>query len=201
MTAELRVFTWNLGGLNADKVLELTRNFVGDPTLKTARILLLQEVVTEPGLYFDARYDWVLIYGKKEGEWRGEGVLYHRSQGLHHHSKVHRHAISTTIRCQHSGAKTRLLSAHLPHHASLELTAVLLSDWGHGVPKKAKSGWGSTPTRPSLHAYNVGATARTHSQGRRDLTQLPRVGACLPAAATPGDQLPSIQYSHAVQED
>ena len=123
------------GGLNADKVLELTRNFDGDPTLRMARILLLQEVVTEPGLYFDARYDWVLIYGKKEGEWRGEGVLYHRSQGLHHHSKVHRHAISTTIRCQHSGAKTRLLSAHLPHHASLELTAVLLSDWGHGVPK------------------------------------------------------------------
>ena len=62
-------------------------------------------------------------------------MLYHRSQGLHHHSKVHRHALSTTIRCPHTGGKSRLLSAHLPHHASLELTAVLLSDWGHGIPK------------------------------------------------------------------
>ena len=98
-------------------------------------MLLLQEVVTEPGLYFDARYDWVLIYGNKEGEWRGEGVLYHRSQGLHHHSKIHRHAVSTTIRCQRTGAKTRFLAAHLPHHATLELTAALLLDWGNGIPK------------------------------------------------------------------
>ena len=92
MTTELGVFTWNLGGLTAEKILELTRNFAEDPVLMTARFLLLQEVVTEPGLYFDARDDWVLIYCKNEGEWRGEGVLYHRSQGLHHHGKVHRQA-------------------------------------------------------------------------------------------------------------
>ena len=121
-----------------------------------ARILLLQEVVTEPGLYFDARYDWVLIYGKKEGEWRGEGVLYHKSQGLHHHSKVHRHALSTTIRCPHTGGKSRLLSAHLPHHASLELTAALLSDWGHGV-----------------HKGRVWLDACAYSQGGRNPAQLP----------------------------
>ena len=131
----------------------------------TARFLLLQEVVTEPGLYFDARDDWVLIYCKKEGEWRGEGVLYHRSQGLHHHSKVHRQAISTTIRCQHTGAKTRLMAAHLPHHATLELTATLLSDWGM-ASLKAKFGWGLTPMKP-LRPRRRGLHWRIQPEGKR----------------------------------
>ena len=66
------------------------------------QILLLQEVVTEVGLFFDTRYDWTIVYGKKEGTWRGEGILYHKQQGMHHHSQLHTHAISTTIRCPHT---------------------------------------------------------------------------------------------------
>ena len=69
-------------------------------------MLLLQEVITEPGVFFDERYDWVLAYGKKEGEWRGEGILYHTSLGLHRHTTIHRHAISTTIKSPHTGHKT-----------------------------------------------------------------------------------------------
>ena len=96
---------------------------------------MLQEVITEPGLFFDERYDWVLVYGKKEGEWRGEGVLYHTSQGLHYHSTVHQYAVSTTIKSSQTGRKTRLVAAHLPHHATLDTTLQLLEDWGRAMPK------------------------------------------------------------------
>ena len=93
------VVSWNLGGLTGDKILELTQNLAGDPVLGRIQILLLQEVVTEVGLFFDTRCEWTIIYGKKEGTWRGEGILYHKQQGMHHHSQLHTHAISTTIRC------------------------------------------------------------------------------------------------------
>ena len=92
---ELGVASWNLGGLSGHHVLELTQGFAHDTVLRGIQMLLLQEVITEPGVFFDERYDWVLAYGKKEGEWRGEGILYHTSLGLHHHTTIHRHHIPT----------------------------------------------------------------------------------------------------------
>ena len=77
----------------------------------------------------------MLAYGKKEGEWRGEGILYHTSLGLHHHTTIHRHAISTTIKSPRTGHKTRLVAAHLPHHATLDVALQLLEEWGRTLPK------------------------------------------------------------------
>ena len=129
------VVSWNLGGLTGDKILELTQNFAGDPVFSRIQVLLLQEVVTEAGLFFDSRYDWILVYGKKEATWRGEGILHHTSRGMHHYSKVHTHAISTTLRCPHTMTKCRLIAAHLPHHATVDQTAALMAEWGQSMPK------------------------------------------------------------------
>ena len=167
-----------LGGLTGDKILELTQNFAGDPVLGRIQILLLQEVVTEVGLFFDTRYDWTIVYGKKEGTWRGEGILYHKQQGMHHHSQLHTHAISTTIRCPHTAARCRYIAAHLPHHATVEQTAALMAEWGQTMPKhKAWLGMDANETftatpgggvqlppqdlaTPTFHPYNTTMQSR-----------------------------------------
>ncbi|CAE6934778.1 unnamed protein product [Symbiodinium sp. CCMP2592] len=131
----LGIVSWNLGGLTGDKILELTQNFAGDVVLSRIHVFLLQEVITEVGLFFDSRYKWILIFGKSEGAWRGEGILFHSSLGMHHHSKVHKHAISTTIRHPHSASKAKFISAHLRHHATAEQATALVSEWGAHMPK------------------------------------------------------------------
>ncbi|CAE7686606.1 unnamed protein product [Symbiodinium sp. CCMP2592] len=133
--AVLGIASWNLGGLTGDKILELTQNFAGDHVLSRIQVFMLQEVITEVELFFASRYKWTLIYGKREGAWRGEGILYHSSLGLHHHSRAHMHAVSTTIRSHHSKIKMKLIAAHLPHHATTEQTTALAAEWGEHMPR------------------------------------------------------------------
>ncbi|CAE6973291.1 unnamed protein product [Symbiodinium sp. CCMP2592] len=108
---------------------------VQDSVLSRIHIFLFQEVITDVGLFFDSRYKWTLIYGKREGAWRGEGILYHSSLGLHHNSKTHTHAVSTTIRNHRSQTRMKLIAAHLPHHATTEQTAALAAEWGEHMPR------------------------------------------------------------------
>ena len=72
---------------------------------------------------------------RKRQHGRGEGILHHTSRGMHHYSKVHTHAISTTLRCPHTMTKCRLIAAHLPHHATVDQTAALMAEWGQSMPK------------------------------------------------------------------
>ncbi|CAE7192827.1 unnamed protein product [Symbiodinium sp. CCMP2592] len=152
------------GGLAGDKILELTRNFDDDPVVSRIHVLLLQEVVTDAGLYFAAKYDWVLVYGKKEGTWRGEGILYHSSRGLHHHSKVHTHALSTTIRCPRTHSRCRFLAAHLPHHATVEEAVALLAEWGEATPKTKGKLWIRMDANETFTTSDGGGGARDASR-------------------------------------
>ena len=80
-------------------------------------------------------------------------------EGLHHHSTVHQYAVSTTIKSSQTGRKTRLVAAHLPHHATLDTTLQLLEDWGRAMPKSGailgvdanETFTGDWPDGPSAH--------------------------------------------------
>ena len=132
----------------------------------------------------------MLAYGKKEGEWRGEGILYHTSLGLHHHTTIHRHAISTTIKSPHTGHKTRLVAAHLPHHATLDVALQLLEEWGRTMPKgRAILGIDANETFTGgglTHCQRRGSAAPRHGFG---------VAPARPSAGHP--DLPPLQHSHA----
>ena len=131
----------------------------------------------------------MLAYGKKEGEWRGEGILYHTSLGLHHHTTIHRHAISTTIKSPHTGHKTRLVAAHLPHHATLDVALQLLEEWGRTMPKgRAILGIDANET-----FYGGGPQGNRHTlpEARKGLGVAP----ARPSAGHP--DLPPLQHGHA----
>ena len=68
--------TWNVGGLTAQQVLELTHSFSGDPTMEALQVLLLQEIITDAGVFFIEGQGWVVVYGKNKGDWRGTAIAY-----------------------------------------------------------------------------------------------------------------------------
>ena len=67
-----------------------------------------------------------LFFGKSEGEFRGEGVA-HRSTHRHQHTTVTTAGIATTLITQHTSI--RVLSGHIPHHATIPQTEAILQGW------------------------------------------------------------------------
>ena len=61
------------GGLTAQNALEVTHHFAGSPELQAVHVMLLQEIIAEPGVQFHEQGEWVLIFGKNEGDWRRDG--------------------------------------------------------------------------------------------------------------------------------
>ena len=69
------------------QLLTTLADFAGSPELKNINVVLVQELITEPGLYHAETDDWQLVFGKMGGEFRGEGIA-HRKAYTHHRSKV-----------------------------------------------------------------------------------------------------------------
>ena len=134
--------TWNVGGLTAANALEMLRTFGGNKVLSSVSVVLLQEVITnhyevitEVGRHFASDDAWTLVHGKMEGEWRGEGVAFRNNLGKHSRTRVMRAGVATVL-CITSGKKWGLLSAHVPHHATMAHTETLMAQWG-GCPAMA----------------------------------------------------------------
>ena len=72
---------------------------------------------------------WTLVHGKLEGEWRGEGVAFLTGIGKHSRTQVMRAGVATVLHMG-SGKKWGLLSAHVPHHATITHTEALMAQWG-----------------------------------------------------------------------
>ena len=117
--------TWNVGGLSADKMLEVLDAFGGSPELHDIHFVLLQEIITEPGLHHAESDSWQIVFGKMEGEFRGEGVA-HTTTFSHHRSRVLPGAVTTQLR---SNLACTVIAGHIPHHATIAQTEAMLSSW------------------------------------------------------------------------
>ncbi|CAE7730219.1 unnamed protein product, partial [Symbiodinium sp. CCMP2456] len=126
--APLTVATWNVGGLSAANALEMLQALGGNNELSRVQVFLLQEIITDEGRFFAANRTWTLAFGKAEGEWRGEGVAWHTTLGKHAGTLVMEGGVALTLTTA-EGNKWGLLSAHVPHHATLARTETLMSGW------------------------------------------------------------------------
>ncbi|CAE7492290.1 unnamed protein product [Symbiodinium sp. CCMP2592] len=132
--------TWNVGGLTANGTLDLLRSFGGAKHLCMLHAIMLQEVITKPGKFFLEGHGWKLVYGKKEGEFRGEAIAFRTAVATHTQTNVTNGGIGTVLR-MHTGDRWGLLSGHIPHHATIPETEMMLANWGEQpalrIPKVA----------------------------------------------------------------
>ena len=127
----LHVATWNLGGLNPEKALDLLSGFRGTPELSRLEVVFLQEITTSgEGPLFDFNESWMLLHGKRESEWRGCGIAFLKVLGHHESTRICRAAFCTVLR-GHDGKNLGLISGHISHRFSIAQTAEALSDWGN----------------------------------------------------------------------
>ena len=121
------LLTWNVGGLTADKVLEVLEHFRGSTELQNMEVVMLQEIITSAGSFHSESQHWQIVFGKCEGEFRGEGVA-HRTTYKHQRTVVMPGRVATTVVLQRR--HIRVLSGHIPHHATIQHTATMLQQWG-----------------------------------------------------------------------
>ncbi|CAE7466882.1 TTLL6, partial [Symbiodinium microadriaticum] len=134
-----RVGTWNVGGLTAQNVLELTKSFAGDRDLETLQVLMMQEVIAEPGLQFLEDHGWTLVFGKNSRDWRGTAIAFRSSTAKHTNSTLLPGGIATTLTQSTTRQQaTRYIAGHIPHHATIAQAEAMLG------------GWQSTLTKPKV---------------------------------------------------
>ena len=109
-------------------MLEILDTFRGSQDLTTVQVILVQEIICEPGVHHAENDHWQLVYGKEPGEFRGEGIA-HTVAYRHHHSTVVPAAAITQIRAKHSPLVFTTVSGHIPHHATISATETLLEGW------------------------------------------------------------------------
>ena len=146
--------TWNVGGLSADKMLEVLDAFGGSPELKDIQFVLLQEIITEPGLHHAESDSWQIVFGKMEGEFRGEGVA-HTTTFSHHRSKVLPGAVLTQLRSKQGNLACTTIAGHIPHHATIAQAEAILSGWGD-----------ATQTRRAILGFDANETFTAPPSGR-----------------------------------
>ncbi|CAE7902661.1 unnamed protein product, partial [Symbiodinium microadriaticum] len=109
--------------------------FAGHPELSLMHVLLLQEIVTEPGVAFHEDHGWVIVYGKNEGDWRGTAIAYRSTGHRHANTKLLQGGIATSLTDQRGKKSVRYLSGHIPHHATIAQTEKILGAWGPTLNK------------------------------------------------------------------
>ncbi|CAE7364098.1 pol [Symbiodinium sp. CCMP2592] len=130
--------TWNVGGLAPSKLLELLDDFGDSPDLNCVCIVLVQEIITDAGLFHAESDTWQLVYGKCEGEFRGEGIAHRAAHHSHHHSEVAKGGVITTLKGKNSKTITRALAGHIPHHATIPQTQDILHDWRQALGDRCR---------------------------------------------------------------
>ena len=133
--------TWNVGGLSPPKVagvLKAVAHSTGTDLneMYNLCIVFLQEItVGEDEIQHREEDGWHIISGKTAGEWRGRGIAYRQNMGVHSATKVRKGCLSTTLSTQDGKLKVGLASIHVPHHATIAETEVLLADIDLGTTK------------------------------------------------------------------
>ena len=127
--AHLHFATWNLGGHSPGATLDLLTNFRGTPALSRLQIVFLQEITCKGGPHFEFNDSWILLHGKHDEEWRGCGIAFLKTLGVHQSTRLHTASISTQLRL-HGNRTIGLISGHVSHKFSIAQTAEALSSWG-----------------------------------------------------------------------
>ena len=125
----LHMATWNLGGMSPEVTLDLLTNFRGEKPLARLQIVFLQEITTKGGLNFLDNDTWMLVHGKLQCEWRGCGVAFRKTLGLHFSSQLCLASCSTCLRF-HDSKVAGLISGHLSHRFTIAEAAEALQQWG-----------------------------------------------------------------------
>ncbi|CAE7944187.1 unnamed protein product [Symbiodinium sp. KB8] len=143
-------FSWNVGGLTASNALQVLENLRGKAYFDRIQLVMFQEIITNAGNKHAESDHWQIVYGKVEGEFRGEAIA-HRSHHKHQQTTILPGAILTTI-CT-ATTRLRVLSGHIPHHATIPQTEDMLQQWGYALAKhKLVLGVDANETfRPPLH--------------------------------------------------
>ena len=128
--------TWNVGGLQARRVLQLCDELKGTSSLRDARLLLVQEVVCEPGVQFASDKNWQIIFGKFPDEWRGTAICYQLSLASHRHTQLYRGGISAVLHFQQDNSNLGLVSGHIPWNATIAEAEHYARDWGEATASK-----------------------------------------------------------------
>ena len=107
-----------------------------DPDFDALKVLLLQEVISEPGVQFLEDHGWTLVYGKNSREWRGTAVVFRSDFAKHTASALHHGGISTTLSFGGRKHQVRCVSGHIPHHATIAQTEHILGNWESALGKR-----------------------------------------------------------------
>ena len=124
-----------MGGLTAQQVLELTHSFSGDPTMEALQVLLLQEIITDAGVFFIEGQGWVVVYGKNKGDWRGTAIAYKNYATKHTDTRLMPGGIATTLTEHEKDKPTRYIAGHIPHHATIEQASRIMQSWARSLRK------------------------------------------------------------------
>ena len=111
---------------------------------------MLQEIITDAGSKHAEPDHWQIVFGKLEGEFRGEAVA-HKLEYKHQQTTVVPGALLTTLTTNHT--RLRVLAGHIPHHATIPQTEDKMQPWNHAFTKgKLVIGVDANETfRPPLH--------------------------------------------------
>ena len=109
-------------------VLTFLDSFRGHAQLSRVVLVHIQEIIVEVGRFFDDNGNWILLAGKKAGEWRGTAVAF-KSTFSHSSATVHQRACSVILTDDEN--TLGVLSGHIPHHATVDETQQILEDWRH----------------------------------------------------------------------
>ncbi|CAE7250880.1 unnamed protein product [Symbiodinium sp. KB8] len=117
-----------VGGMTPPMVLTFLDSFRGHAQLSRVVLVHIQEIIVEVGRFFDDNGNWILLAGKKAGEWRGTAVAF-KSTFSHSSATVHQRACSVILTDDEN--TLGVLSGHIPHHATVDETQQILEDWRH----------------------------------------------------------------------
>ena len=115
--------------MSPEAVLDFLSNFRGDKPLARLCIVFLQEITTQGGPYFLDNDTWMLVHGKQQPEWRGCGVAFRKTLGVHHASHLKIAACTVCLKL-HNGKRIGLVSGHISHRFTIADTAAALQQWG-----------------------------------------------------------------------
>ncbi|CAE7328182.1 pol [Symbiodinium sp. CCMP2456] len=187
--------SWNVGGLQPEKALRMLSS------LRQARIhpfcgsfvILLQEMIIEPGKHFAEHDDLQLFAGKLDKEWRGTGIA-HTDDITRSACKTSQCSTSCTI--QVGNINMIATSLHIPHHASMAEAGEILEAAEHQLRKKHKGLLGMDANETFVLRGNSGLDSET-GRGEMILGWLERLQLIVPEHNI--DKPSYFPYNHRLQ--
>ena len=124
----MHALAWNVGGLTPETALQLLGDLRKERIwpFENAFAVCLQEIIIEEGKHEFEKGDLHMFAGKVQDEWRGTAIV-HTNSFQHGRTKLLKAGTCCTLTA--GSFSFRVLSGHLPHHATLLETEEILATW------------------------------------------------------------------------